>query len=84
VEKCTLCRHLQEVGEKPACVKVCCAKARFFGDIDDPKSDVSKAVAAAGAENVHSMPDAGNHPTVRYILHKKNGEWQANPPKMIE
>jgi hypothetical protein len=30
------------------------------------------------------MPDAGNHPTVRYILHKKNGEWQANPPKMIE
>jgi Fe-S-cluster-containing dehydrogenase component len=84
VEKCTLCRHLQEVGEKPACVKICCAKARFFGDIDDPKSDVSKAVAAAGAENVHSMPDAGNHPTVRYILHKKNGEWQANPPKMIE
>ena len=34
VEKCTLCRHLQEVDEKPACVKACCAGARFFGDID--------------------------------------------------
>lgn len=82
VEKCTLCNHLQAVGEKPACVKVCCAKARYFGDIDDPKSDVSKAVAAAGPENVHSMPDSGNKPTVRYILHKKNGDWLAHPPKM--
>ena len=84
VEKCTLCHHLQEVGDQPACVKVCCAKARFFGDVDDPESDVSKVLAAAGTENVHSMPDSGNHPTVRYILHKKTGEWQGNPPKMVE
>ena len=53
VEKCTLCHHLQEVGDQPACVKVCCAKARFFGDVDDPESDVSKVLAAAGTENVH-------------------------------
>lgn len=83
VEKCTLCRHLQEVGDQPACVKACCTKARFFGDIDDPSSDVSKAVAAAGAENVHSMPDSGNKPSVRYILHKKTGPWLAKPPKML-
>lgn len=83
VEKCTLCRHLTEVGDKPACVKACCSGARFFGDIDDPESDVAKAVAAAGPENVHSMPDSGNKPTVRYILHKKNGTWNDRPPKMI-
>lgn len=47
VEKCTLCRHLQEVNEEPACVKACCAGARFFGDIDDPESKAAKAVAAA-------------------------------------
>lgn len=82
VEKCTLCRHLQEVGDVPACVKACCSEARFFGDIDDPESDVAKAVAAAGPENVHSMPDMGNKPTVRYILHKKNGTWNMTPPKM--
>lgn len=81
-EKCTLCRHLTEKGELPACVKVCCGKARFFGDIDDPESDVSKAVAAAGPENVYALPDSGNHPTVRYILHKKTGPWLAKPPRM--
>ncbi len=82
VEKCTLCRHLQEVGENPACVKVCCARCRFFGDIDDPESIVSQKVREAGPENVHSMPDYGNKPSVRYILHKKNGKWMATPPNM--
>ena len=83
VEKCTLCQHLQQVDEKPACVKVCCAKARFFGDIDDPESDVSKAIAKAGPENVHHLPDSGNKPMVRYILHEKTAPWQSNPPKML-
>lgn len=82
VEKCTLCNHLQAIGEQPACVKVCCARARFFGDIDDPQSEVSKVIAEAGPENVHTLPDTGNHPTVRYILHAKTAPWQGNPPKM--
>ena len=83
VEKCTLCNHLQAAGEQPACVKACCAHARFFGDIDDPESDVSKAIKAAGPENVHAMRDVGNKPTVRYILHKKYGDWTEDQPKML-
>lgn len=83
VEKCTLCNHLQAAGEQPACVKACCAHARFFGDIDDPESDVSKVVKAAGPENVHAMRDVGNKPTVRYILHKKYGDWTEDQPKML-
>ncbi len=82
VEKCSMCNHLQAVGEDPACVKVCCAKARLFGDIDDPNSEVSKAIREAGPENVHTLADHGNHPQVRYILHKKNGTWLSNAPKM--
>lgn len=76
VEKCTLCAHLQAVGEKPTCVKHCPAQARIFGDADDPSSDVSRALEAAGEENVHSLPDVGNAPSVRYILHAKTCEWK--------
>lgn len=76
VEKCTLCAHLQAVGEKPACVKCCSGSARIFGNADDPASEVSQALAAAGDDAVHSMPDVGNAPSVRYILHSKIATWK--------
>jgi Fe-S-cluster-containing dehydrogenase component len=76
VEKCTLCPQLTSAGEKPACVHNCSTAARLYGDMDDPNSDVSKAIAAAGAENVHALPDVGNHPSTRYILHKKVATWR--------
>ncbi|MDR0310949.1 MAG: 4Fe-4S dicluster domain-containing protein [Acidobacteriota bacterium] len=77
VEKCTLCVQLQAVDEKPACVKACAAKARFFGDLGDPDSDASRVLREAGEENVHSLPDVGNHPKSRYILHPKMAAWRS-------
>ena len=35
VEKCTLCEQRISQGELPACVEQCCARARFFGDLDE-------------------------------------------------
>ena len=78
VEKCTLCNHLTSAGEKPACVKNCCGTARFYGDLDDPESDASKAIAAAGTEKVHWLPDPGNEPCTAYILSPRFGEWRAD------
>jgi len=77
VEKCTLCIQLQAIDQKPACVKACAAKARFFGDRNDPKSDVFRAVSEAGSDSVHSLPDKGNHPSARYILHRKIATWRS-------
>jgi Fe-S-cluster-containing dehydrogenase component len=77
VEKCTLCIQLQAVNEQPACVKNCAAKARFFGDLNDPSSDASKVLSAAGSENIHSLPDVGNRPKSRYILHRKTATWRS-------
>ena len=76
VEKCTLCAHLQAVGERPACVKCCSTEARLFGDLDDPDSEVSRALAEAGDENIHSLPDVGNRPSIKYLLHTKTASWK--------
>ena len=35
VEKCTLCEQKIAQGELPQCVQQCCARARYFGDIDE-------------------------------------------------
>lgn len=57
VEKCTLCGQLTSAGKLPACVKSCAAGARFYGDLDDPNSDVSKELAKYPAEAVHTLED---------------------------
>ena len=73
VEKCTMCAQLVQQGKDPMCVSGCVGQARTFGDLNDPNSAVSKKLAAAGPNNVHSLPDVGNHPSFKYILRKH--EW---------
>lgn len=77
VEKCTLCGQLTNAGKLPACVKSCAAGARFYGDLDDPNSDVSKELAKYPAEAVHTLEDQGNGPCMHYILSTSIGQWQA-------
>ncbi len=74
IEKCTMCAHLIDRGGQPACVKTCTGKARVFGDIDDPNSDISKQMQAAG-DALHTLVDVGNHPSVHYIL--RRGIWRS-------
>ena len=41
-DKCTWCYHRVQVGKLPACVTVCPNKVRWFGDLKDSESEVSK------------------------------------------
>ena len=75
VEKCTLCGHLTANGELPACVKSCSTGARFYGDLDDPNSDVSKELAKYDAADIHELPNVGNNPCTKYIMTSMHGEW---------
>jgi tetrathionate reductase subunit B len=49
VDKCTGCVQRLEVGLQPACVATCVGKARMFGDLNDPTSEVSAALKNARA-----------------------------------
>lgn len=80
VEKCTFCVHrlqkaragaeaegreLRAEDYRPACVETCTASARFFGDLDDPNSSVSRLAHDPRAFRL--LDDLGTHPKVIYL-----------------
>lgn len=83
MDKCTMCINRRENGEVPMCVSNCCGEALHVGDINDPESEVSKIIAAAGEENIYRLRDFGNKPATIYIL--KNDKWiDVLPQECIE
>lgn len=65
VEKCTFCTERLAVGQMPACVEAAHG-AILFGDLEDPNSEVRKALA----ENFHirRKPTYGTEPGVYYLI----------------
>ena len=65
VEKCTFCYHRTSKGLQPACVEVCPAQARIFGDQDDPNSPIAKLLKAK--KSFRLQEDKGTRPNVHYV-----------------
>lgn len=65
MEKCTLCHERADRGDAPMCVACCPARARVYGDLDDPNSDISKI---AREKNVRILlEEMGTSPQVFYF-----------------
>ncbi len=65
VGKCSYCQHRVDEGLEPACVRNCVGKARIFGDLNDPKSEVSWLIRN-NPTNV-LKPEEKTGPNVYYI-----------------
>ena len=66
VEKCTFCYQRIAKGDDPACMELCPGRARTWGDLDDPSSEVAKLVRER--EHMQLLPERGTKPSVYYLL----------------
>jgi Fe-S-cluster-containing dehydrogenase component len=65
VSKCTFCEHRVTQGKDPACVSVCPTHCMHFGDVDDPRSEVSTLLRTRPHHAL--LPEAGCRPHVFYL-----------------
>ncbi len=99
VTKCTLCNHFTSTSDGvenhddtldpdhavPPCVHNCSAHCRFFGDLDDPESAASIALAEAESEGraTHTIDVSGATPTTVYILSESIATWDGMGDKDV-
>lgn len=65
MEKCTLCKERADRGDVPMCVQNCPVEARIYGDLDDPESDVSRAIREN--DGYVLLEEKGTRPKVHYF-----------------
>lgn len=64
-QKCDMCRDLVAQGQEPVCVARCPEFARYFGNLDDPNSTVSKLIALRHGYQLAAH--LGTDPSIYYL-----------------
>lgn len=63
--KCTFCVERLDRGERPRCIDLCPAVARWFGDLDDPASEISKILTERECDQL--LAEQGTGPNVYFL-----------------
>ena len=63
--KCDFCAHRLARGAEPACMELCLARCRVWGDLEDPQSAISQFIA--GKEVFSLLEGEGTSPSTIYI-----------------
>ncbi len=66
VQKCDFCASRLEEGLKPSCAEGCLTGAIMFGDLDDPASDVSRALSEPRVR-LRLREELGTRPSIYYL-----------------
>jgi molybdopterin-containing oxidoreductase family iron-sulfur binding subunit len=64
VGKCVLCKDRIAEGKEPACVQTCITVCRYFGDLDDPESEISRKIKELNAKPL--FEHYGTKPRIYY------------------
>ncbi len=66
-DKCDMCKERVANGIDPACVNTCQGRARIFGDLNDPTSEVAMLVKEHNLAKNVLLPEEKTDPHVFYI-----------------
>jgi tetrathionate reductase subunit B len=66
-DKCDMCKERVANNIDPSCVNTCQGRARIFGDMNDPSSEVAQLIAEHDLTKNVLLPEAGTDPHVFYI-----------------
>lgn len=65
VGKCDFCAARIDRGDKAACMELCPGRARYWGDLDDPESEISRVLE--GREVTVLLEEEGAEPSFFYF-----------------
>jgi tetrathionate reductase subunit B len=74
VDKCDFCEHRRARGELPACVTTCPTKARTFGDLKDPNSEVARLLKDNNGVRVVNR-ETDTQPNIYYLSMTAPLDW---------
>jgi len=77
-DKCDFCEHRIKRGEEPACVQTCPTRARVFGDLNDPESQVSQLFEKEKLIQILA-PQIDTKPNIYYYEGTKLLDWAKEP-----